>query len=148
MPPLADRWRRLVARIIDWLVVGIPVGLLLWLLVGSFDLNRGGRTFGMEIVYAVVYFVYEALMLTARGQTVGKMAMGIRVAMLSGGAVPAGQPGWSRAATYALPPIVPCCGPLFWLVNVSWLLWDKPYRQALHDKVAKTVVVSTAVPTG
>ncbi len=144
MAPLAARWKRLVARIIDWLVVGIPVGLVLWLATGGYDVNSAGRTWGQEIVYAVVYFLYEGTMLTARGQTVGKMAMGIRVAMLENGAVPVGRPGWTRAAVYALPPIVPCCGALFWLVNVAWVLWDQPYRQALHDKAAHTVVVVAA----
>ncbi|MFK4273751.1 RDD family protein, partial [Streptomyces milbemycinicus] len=55
------------------------------------------------------------------------------------------QAGWVRAAVYALPEIVPCCGFLFWLINVLWCTWDRPYRQCLHDKAAKTVVVS-AVP--
>lgn len=145
MAPLAARWRRLVARIIDWLVVGIPVGLVLWLATGGYDANSAGRSWGQEIVYAVVYFLYEGTMLTSRGRTLGKMVMNIRVAMLENGAVPVGQPGWTRAAVFALPPVVPCCGALFWLVNVSWLLWDKPYRQALHDKAARTVVVA-AVP--
>ena len=31
--------------------------------------------------------------------------------------------------------------PFFNLIDVLWLLWDKPYRQCLHDKFAKTVVV-------
>lgn len=141
MAPLAARWRRLVARIIDWLVVGIPVGLVLWLATGGYDPNSAGRSWGQEIVYAGVYFLYEGAMLTSRGRTVGKMAMNIRVAMLENGAPPVGQPGWTRAAIYALPPVVPCCGAVFWLVNVAWLLWDKPYRQALHDKAARTVVV-------
>jgi hypothetical protein len=27
------------------------------------------------------------------------------------------------------------------LLDPLWCLWDKPYRQCLHDKPAKTVVV-------
>jgi uncharacterized RDD family membrane protein YckC len=142
MPPLAARWRRLVARIIDALIIGIPVTLVLGLAWGSYDLNNTGRSFAQDLVYALVYFVYEALMLTTYGQTVGKMLMKIRVGMLDNGEVPAGAPGWTRAAVYTLPPIVFCCGSIFWLFNVAWLLWDKPYRQALHDKAANTVVVS------
>jgi uncharacterized RDD family membrane protein YckC len=144
MPPLADRWRRLVARIIDALIIGIPVGFLVGLAWGGYDVNNVGRSAVQDLVYALVYFVYEALMLTTRGQTVGKMAMKIRVGLLANGQIPAGPPGWTRAAVYALPPVVPCFGSIFWLVNVLWLVWDQPYRQALHDKAAKTVVVSTA----
>ena len=147
MPPLADRGRRLVARIIDALLIGIPVGGLMTLAVGGWDLtdsNDSGRSTIVEVAVLVVYFVYEGLMLSNSGQTVGKKAMRIRVAMLSDGAVPAGRPGWSRAAVYSLPQVVPCCGWLFWLFNVLSCTWDKPYRQCVHDKAAKTVVVSTA----
>ncbi|OMI33808.1 RDD family protein [Streptomyces sparsogenes] len=143
MPPLANRGRRLVARIVDALIIGIPVGLVMAVLVGDYDpVNNNNEATAMTIVYALVYFVYEGLMLTKYGQTVGKKVMRIRVAMLENGEIPAGQPGWLRAGTYALPEIVPCCGFIFWLVNVLWCTWDRPFHQCLHDKVAKTVVVS------
>ncbi|TNM34558.1 RDD family protein [Streptomyces sedi] len=147
MPPLAARWRRLVARIIDTLVVGIPVTLLLWPFAGSYDFDDGGGSggsYGRQAVVLLVYFVYEALMLTTRGQTLGKMAMRIRVAMLADGSLPRGQAGWLRAGVYSLPQLLPCVGFIFWLVNVLFCTWDQPYRQCLHDKAARTVVVSTA----
>ncbi|KPC64854.1 RDD family protein [Streptomyces chattanoogensis] len=149
MPPLANRGRRLVARIIDAIIIGVPVGVIMNLIVGwanytstsSIETSKQATVSGVTML---VYLVYEGLMLTSRGQTVGKMAMKIRVAMLANGAVPAGQAGWIRAAVYTLPEIVPCCGFVFWLVNVLWCTWDKPYQQCLHDKAAKTVVVSAA----
>ncbi|QKV94719.1 RDD family protein [Streptomyces sp. NA02950] len=146
MPPLAHLGRRLIARIIDALLVGIPVGLVMAAILGGYDpVDGSARSSTVTIVYALVYFVYEGLMLTHYGQTVGKKAMKIRVAMLENGQPPVGQPGWVRAGVYALPEIVPCCGFIFWLLNVLWCTWDRPYRQCLHDKAAKTVVVS-AVP--
>lgn len=141
MPPLASRLRRLAARIIDALLVGIPVGAVLALAFGGYDYNDQGRIFSQEIIYTLVYLAYEGTMLSSRGQTFGKKWMKIRVALLENGEIPHGQPGWARAATYSLPTVVPCCGSIFWLVNVLWCTWDKPYHQALHDKVAKTVVV-------
>jgi uncharacterized RDD family membrane protein YckC len=146
MPPLAHLGRRLVARIIDGLIIGIPVGLVMALILGTYYPMGDGsdaRSSAFTLAYVLVYFVYEGLMLTHYGQTLGKKAMKIRVAMLETGATPVGRPGWARAATYALPEIVPCCGFVFWLVNVLWCTWDRPYRQCLHDKVARTVVVST-----
>ncbi|GAA0469012.1 RDD family protein [Streptomyces sp. NPDC046215] len=145
MPPLASRWRRLIARIIDGLLVAIPVSLVFSAATWGWDwdmTDNDGRSTSLGIIIAVVYFVYEGLMLTTRGQTVGKMAMKIRVAMLDNGAVPEGKPGWVRAAVYSLPNVVPCCGFVFWLVNVLWCTWDMPYHQCIHDKAAKTVVVS------
>jgi uncharacterized RDD family membrane protein YckC len=143
MPPLANRGRRLVARIIDALIVGVPVGIILWLAMGTRNLTEDtALSTSATIITTVVYFVYEGWMLTTRGQTLGKMAMRIRVAMLENGAIPSGQPGWNRAGVYSLPQIVPCCGFLFWLVNVLFCTWDQPYHQCLHDKAAKTVVVA------
>lgn len=148
MPPLANRGRRLVARIIDAIIIGVPVGIIMSLIVGgvnyfSTDSGQAGRQWTVSGVTMLVYLIYEGLMLSSRGQTLGKMAMKIRVAMLANGSIPTPQAGWTRAAVYSLPEIVPCCGFIFWLVNVLWCTWDKPYHQCLHDKAAKTVVVST-----
>lgn len=149
MPPLAGRGRRLVARIIDGILIGVPVGLIMWFVVGgvSYTSTTGDDSGKQAVVSGVTmlaYLVYEGVMLTSRGQTVGKMAMKIRVAMLENGAIPTAQAGWVRAAIYTLPEVIPCCGTIFWLLNVLWCTWDKPYQQCLHDKGAKTVVVSAA----
>ncbi|WP_165986526.1 RDD family protein [Streptomyces sp. YIM 98790] len=140
MPPLASLGRRVVARILDWLIIYVPLALITLPLVDTDDYNTAGN-WGTSLLGVLVYFVYEALMLTSRGQTLGKMAMKIRVGMLADGSLPAGSPGWVRAAVYALPQLVYCLGQVFWLVNVLWCTWDRPYRQCLHDKAAKTVVV-------
>ncbi|MEU1312918.1 RDD family protein [Streptomyces cinnamoneus] len=144
MPPLANRFRRLVARIVDGLIVSIPVSAVFWGIAWRSDpWDDQSKSTGLSIIVSLVYFLYEGLMLTTRGQTLGKMLMKIRVAMLDNGAIPEGRPGWTRAAVYSLPQIVPCCGFVFWLVNVLWCTWDQPYHQCIHDKAAKTVVVST-----
>lgn len=144
MPPLGGLGRRLLARIIDELIIIIPVDLIIGFSAGAYDPTAdSSRYTSLTMVSGVVYFLYEGLMLSSGGQTVGKKAMGLRVAMLRDGAIPAGQPAWGRAATYSLPQVVPCLGTLFWLINVLWCTWDRPYRQCVHDKVARTVVVST-----
>ncbi|WP_461030729.1 RDD family protein [Streptomyces sparsus] len=149
MAPLASRGRRLLARIVDALIIGIPVSLILLPLTGGleFTTEEGeevtyGGGYVQTLVTALVYFLYEGFMLTTRGQTLGKMLLKVRVAMLENGAIPAGNPGWLRAAVYSLPALVPCLGTLFWLVNVLFCTWDKPYQQCLHDKAGKTVVVT------
>jgi uncharacterized RDD family membrane protein YckC len=141
MAPLASRGKRLLARIIDALIVGIPLGLVIGLAESGYSSDTG-RTYWQQGVYILVYLVYEGLMLTTSGQTVGKKLMRIRVAMLKDGAVPAGSPGWFRAVVYSLPMLVPCLGFLFWLVNVLFCTWDQPYHQCVHDKAARTVVVA------
>lgn len=143
MAPLASRGKRLLARIIDALLIGIPVVLIMGLAQGGWGSGDDGRTYGQQAVYTFVYLVYEGLMLTNSGQTVGKKLMRIRVAILADGTVPRGAPGWLRSGVYHLPPLVPCVGFIFWLANVLFCTWDKPYRQCLHDKAVKTVVVAT-----
>lgn len=141
MPPLANRGKRLLARIIDALIIGIPVGVILGLTLGNLtNASNNGPTYVQEGIYTVVYLIYEGWMLSRSGQTVGKKLMKIRVAMLENGEVPGGM-GWFRAAVYQVPLLVPCIGFIFWLVNVLFCTWDKPYQQCLHDKAVRTVVV-------
>jgi uncharacterized RDD family membrane protein YckC len=139
MPPLGGLGYRLLARIIDGILVAI-VGTPFYVIAAAAKNNdRTMSTFVAETALLLIYFIYEGLMLTlAGGQTLGKKAMKIRVAMLADGSAPAGSPGWIRAAVYSLPNIV-CC--VWQLVNVLWCTWDRPYRQCLHDKAARTVVV-------
>jgi uncharacterized RDD family membrane protein YckC len=143
MAPLASRGKRLLARITDALLIGIPVFLIMGFAQGGWVTGDDGRAYGQQLAYTFVYLVYEGLMLTNSGQTVGKKLMRIRVAILADGTVPRGAPGWFRAVVYHVPPLVPCVGFIFWLANVLFCTWDKPYRQCLHDKAVKTVVVAT-----
>ncbi|WP_431044177.1 RDD family protein [Streptomyces sp. P1-3] len=149
MPPLATWNQRFWARLIDSLVLSV-----IWMLtLGAtgaleYTLDHPGRQDTAKLLLSAVltfllYYVYEGAMLARDGQTLGKKALNIRVAMLVDGDMPRGQ-GWVRAAVYALPGILSpvVIGWLFWLVNSLWQLWDKPFAQSLHDKAAKTVVVS------
>ncbi|MBC3842534.1 RDD family protein [Streptacidiphilus sp. 4-A2] len=146
MPPLGGLGHRLLARIIDGVllaIVAIPLSVVLYAGSGH---GRTGRTLLIDLFLALLGFFYEGLMLTlAGGQTVGKKVMRIRVAVLADGSAPTGRTGWIRSAVYWLPSlfsflIIPA---LFSLLNVLWCVWDRPYRQCLHDKAAKTVVVRT-----
>ncbi|WP_055589971.1 RDD family protein [Peterkaempfera griseoplana] len=138
MPPLGGRGRRLVARIID----GVLVAAVCSLVVGWFvnwDTRSGEAT--MSLVIGIVYWVYESLMLSHDGQTVGKKAVRVRVARLADGAVPTPGEAWGRAAVYTLPSVL-CCG-LWVVIDGGWCLFDSPYRQCVHDKTVRSVVVST-----
>ena len=77
--------------------------------------------------------LYEAWMLAARGQTLGKMAVGIKVVTPQGGDIRAGQ-AWVRALSGTLMALV-------YLNYVDDLFIFTPRRRTLHDRLAKTVVV-------
>lgn len=149
MAPLATPGQRFAARLLDTLVLG-AIWTVALTATGALQYTMNhpgeqhmGKVFLALIITMAVYFGYEGAMLARSGQTLGKKALRIRVAMLSDGDVPAGQ-GWVRAAVYVLPGmLVPLLvGTVFWLVNSASLLWDKPFQRCLHDKAARTVVVS------
>lgn len=140
MPPLAPLGRRLVARIIDIVIVLIPAFVLDWAVVGvqNSDFDTGRSAVG-GVFTALVGFVYEFSMTRANGQTVGKRAMGLRAAMLEDGRVPTQQSAATRALVLWLPAF--CCSFVWFLAIGITVLFDRPYRQGLQDKAAKTVVV-------
>lgn len=147
MAPLASLGQRVLARLIDTVVL-IAIGLTVSVSVfGSDFTHPEDSSYSKQVLVGslgyIIYFVLEGAMTAARGQTLGKMALRIRAARLVDGAVP-GQAGWVRAAVYVLPGVLSAIlvGPLFWLINALWCTWDKPYRQCLHDKAARTVVVA------
>jgi uncharacterized RDD family membrane protein YckC len=148
--PTAEWWQRAVALIIDWAIVGIP-GLIFIVIVRSATKTTTPTFFGTITTYNVgleylsifiVYAIYGAYYIyfngSEKGQTPGKMAMGIATKDESGQ-----QPiGYGRAAGRF--GIVFACGVvcgIALLVDYLWPLWD-PRRQAWHDKVAHSLVVN------
>lgn len=140
MPPLANRGRRLVARIVDGLIIGIPVFGVTTAIWGV-DATIG-ESFAQGVIYAVIYLAYQVFMLPRYGQSLGKKLLKVRVGMLADGANPSNAAALRRESVYALVPIIPCCGEIFWIIEVLWCTWDKPFRQCLHDKAGQSVVVS------
>ncbi|WP_329132387.1 RDD family protein [Streptomyces sp. NBC_01476] len=141
MPPLAPAGRRIFARIVDVVVVLIPGYLLEWAVVGmqdGSDVNWGRSAVG-GVFTAGIGFFYEWLMTRSTGQTLGKRAMGLRTAMLADGDIPTSNAAALRAAVLWVP--VFCCYCVWFLLIGITVAFDKPYKQGLHDKAAKTVVV-------
>jgi len=118
--------RRLAAVLVDGLIVGAAGGLL-----GLLAPDSGGVQ-ALVVLGSVLYYV---LFIGVRGQTPGKMALGIKVVGPDGG-----PPGAVRAFVREvvgkfLSSLILCLGYL-------WMLWDEK-RQCWHDKLADTVVVRT-----
>ncbi|BBA97623.1 hypothetical protein RVR_3451 [Actinacidiphila reveromycinica] len=142
MPPLAEAGKRVLARVIDIVIVLIPSFLLDWASVGVQDDHfTAGRSAVGGIFTAGIGFVYEFLMTRATGQTVGKRMMRLRAAMLDNGSVPTSNAAAIRAAVLWVPAF--CCSCVWFLVIGVTVLVDRPYKQGIHDKAAKTVVVQT-----
>lgn len=147
MPPLAGSGRRTLARIIDMILVGIVVWLLTWASgISEYDVDADdveyGKSLAQSLVAAVIYIAYDTVMISRSGQTLGKKWLGMRVANLDNGATPSAQTTLIRSAVLWIP-FAFCCACIWTAISGGWSFFDKPYKQGLHDKAAKTVVVST-----
>ncbi|HLL37064.1 MAG TPA: RDD family protein [Streptomyces sp.] len=147
MPPLADSGKRTLARLIDMILVGAVIVLLSWIFnVGEYDLTGEdmdtAKSLGQSAIAAVLYIAYDTFMTAKSGQTLGKKWLNMRVANLDNGATPSVQTALLRAAVLWLP-FAFCCACVWTAITGGVSYFDKPYKQGLHDKAAKTVVVST-----
>ncbi|MFG2788799.1 RDD family protein [Streptomyces sp. NPDC048419] len=147
MPPLADSGKRTLARIVDLILVGIVVWLLTWPMgVHEYSVNGNkieyGKSFAQSVVAAVLYIAYDTYLISKSGQTLGKKWLNMRVANLNDGSTPSVQTSLARAAVLWLP-FAFCCACIWTAICGGWSYFDRPYKQGLHDKAAKTVVVST-----
>ncbi|MEU8525114.1 RDD family protein [Streptomyces sp. NPDC048629] len=154
MPPLADSGKRILARIVDWLIVVVPLALI-GIPLNVYERTTDSDDFGdaitqsstgsglaFQLITIVAFVAYDTVMTARGGQTVGKKLMKMRVAMLNDGSTPPMNASLMRAIVLWLPALI-CCACLWPLLLLILILVDKPYKQGLHDKAAKTVVVST-----
>ncbi|MFF2211367.1 RDD family protein [Streptomyces antibioticus] len=145
MPPLADSGKRTLARIVDMILVYIVVALLAWAFrVDQYTVDADelefGKTFGRELITAILYVAYDTVLTARHGQTLGKKWFGMRVANLDNGSTPSVQTSLIRALVLWVP-FAFCCACVWTAIAGGWSFFDKPYKQGLHDKAAKTVVV-------
>ena len=131
--PLAAWGQRLGAIVIDEIFIFV-VTICAEIVVGLRH-EFGGAL--LSLAMAAAY--YAVLNGSEMGQTFGKRALGIQVRdAASGGPIGADRAGL-RYIVVGLFRIIPFFG-LFTLLDGLWPLWD-PRRQALHDKIAGSVVV-------
>ncbi|MEV7716548.1 MULTISPECIES: RDD family protein [unclassified Streptomyces] len=158
MPPLAEPGKRILARLIDFLIISIPLYLISLPWGGAVEMSdNNGNGSGVSDVFSqtysghqlvwsliglVVYVAYDTYFTHKDGRTLGKRLLKLRVAMLNDGRVPDTGASFLRAVVLWLPALL-CCPCLWWLINIVLMFTDKPYRQGLQDKAAKTVVVQS-----
>ncbi|MFF7341171.1 RDD family protein [Streptomyces sp. NPDC008163] len=156
MPPLAEPGKRILARLIDFLIISIPLYLISLPWGGAVEVSDSngnddvGDVFaqtysGHQLLWSLIglvcYVAYDTYFTHKDGRTLGKRLLKMRVAMLNDGRVPDTGAAFLRAVVLWLPALL-CCPCLWWLINIVLMFTDKPYRQGLQDKAAKTVVVT------
>jgi uncharacterized RDD family membrane protein YckC len=130
--------RRFGAVFLDGLLVAIPMYALMGVLI-FVPVSRGEEVnplFNLiGIPFALLSLVYEGLMLQFKdGQTLGKMALKVRVVRPDGSPITTGQ-AWGRAA---MKMIFGC----IWFADYLPAFFTQE-KTTLHDLVASTRVVDT-----
>jgi uncharacterized RDD family membrane protein YckC len=123
--PRAGFWRRFAAIFIDGLILGI---------VETIAMAAIGSPGAGYAVSTLIGWAYGTLLEGGpRGQTVGKMALGIRVIDFNAG----GSIGYGRALVRQ---VVKAISGIVVALGYLWMLWDRE-KQTWHDKAANDVVV-------
>jgi uncharacterized RDD family membrane protein YckC len=152
LPPgeLSGWWRRVGASILDWLVMMLGVAVVffvVWAATG--DAETAGVSAYVAylfITFAIYGLVYAPLLMAREGprngQTLGKQALGIRVARLDGQPMNYGTGALREfvAKTLVFQLAAAFVLGLATLLDYLWPLWDDR-NQALHDQLASTVVM-------
>jgi len=127
-------WRRGIAAVIDWLVIGVVVSLS----IGYHgQLAPPHSTVKVVVYYAlaalVAWLYFAAMEASAWRATLGKRAVGVRVTTLDGQRISFVQATTRQLAKFGLS--LPLLGLGFVMAGVD------ARKQALHDKVTGTLVV-------
>ena len=132
----AGFWQRLAASILDGLIVGVPVGIL-----GYIIEDRSEPATGLFEIYAspgnllniVAAWLYASLLESSPAQaTIGKKALGIKVTDTNGQRI-----SFGRATGRHFGKII---STIILLIGYFMMLWDDR-NQTLHDKMADTLIV-------
>ena len=138
---LAAMWRRVLAQLLDQLLIVIPV-VIVALVAGvrSAD-DLADKQFVINLAVVLSAFTYDFVMIGRWGRTVGKFALGTKVVRIDTG----GPVLWSSSAIRALIPlaagVIPSVGSALSLVVYATAFWH-PRRQGFHDRAAGTIVIS------
>ncbi|MFP4513448.1 MAG: RDD family protein [Acidimicrobiales bacterium] len=142
---------RFIARLIDALIIGLPLVLLLEAVgIGGFEFDfseeaaADSNQFPVAalIIQVAVFAAYEIYMIGTFGRTIGKMVCGLTVVRRKD----AGLPGYGVATVRYIAGIVyavPFIGWILFIVTVVMGFSDA-LRQTIHDKIATTVVAKSS----
>ena len=128
--------RRLVATIVDGIIIGILFGVI----SGIFLIQQDAMSDSLEllgtsnIAAIVVFIVYYAALEATTGATIGKRLLGLRVVMVDGAPV-----DWASSIIRNVLRIVDIL-PGFYLLGAIFV-WSTEKNQRIGDLGANTVVI-------
>ena len=138
---LATFWPRAAARVLDSLLIGVPVLVIVAVVSYSASSADTGVPRWGSALWFVLAVAYETSLVAWRGQTLGKMALGIKVARLDNGRPPL----WWQAAIRICLPAATAAFPFDIAIIVYPTVFltagFDPIRRGIHDRAGGTVVV-------
>ena len=125
---------RLIAMLIDLVILSVIGAILNWIgIIDTFNSSDTSEASGTgQLIQAIIFFGYFVLFTAYRGQTLGKMAVGIKVVDADGN-----KPGIVSAILREVVGKIVSAAILF----VGFLLAAFDGRKrALHDRIGSTYV--------
>ncbi len=136
---------RLIAIIIDGIIIAIPTWIINAIITAALVLNPAnlwyyawGAWIITPLIEGVLLLLYFILLELFWGATIGKRLLGLRVQTVQGGRVTFGQ-SFIRNVSKIFPPLV----LLDWLIGI---VTEGDKRQKFTDRIAGTTVVSVKQP--
>ena len=146
-------WMRFGARMIDGILLGIPLLIIAALVIPNLLRTQGqgnaanpalaaiaAFSLTLFLIYFLVVICYEVLLLRYRGATLGKMACGLRVVRSDGGSLGWGVSIGRFVMWNVVTSGIPYLNMILMLISGIMAGTDNEKR-ALHDRVCNTRVV-------
>jgi uncharacterized RDD family membrane protein YckC len=153
-PVLAGRGMRLVAAIVDWLLMMLITYPLFFLFGGAsfmhidpaamqqdpFAIMR--TMFLASVPGYIVIIAIQVWCLHAYGGTLAKKIFGLRIVRTDGSRASTVRLFFGRGGAAVLPLMIPIVNIVWWLLDPLLIFRDS--RQCLHDQIADTIVVTAS----
>lgn len=141
----ASRWDRLLASLIDGLIMLVIVMPVMYLTGGFDGVSKGVQPslvyiLFMALLIIVVFIIINGALLTTKGQTIGKRALLIKIVTLSGELPSIKKHLLKRYGVYFLIGQVPLVGQILSTANLLIVLGKQ--KRCGHDYLAGTLVVN------
>jgi uncharacterized RDD family membrane protein YckC len=125
----AGFWIRFLACLLD----GIVLTAVTFLIYFALDVDFVNPPVGLQLLMILLQFAYYVVLTVRLGQTLGKMAVGIKVVRVDGG-----PNGWGSILLRET--IGKIVSSLILMIGYIMAAFSKK-KQALHDHMARTYVI-------
>jgi uncharacterized RDD family membrane protein YckC len=143
-PRLATRGSRFLAALIDgFFATALSLAVMLPMYgTAYFRMATASKLSVLNglIHYTTVYYAIEGWFLYQRSQSLGKMALSLRIVRVDGNAASFGRTFRLRLFAFGMLGFIPFAGPFVGVIDCLFIF--RSSRRCLHDTVADTIVVS------